>query len=301
MLSFRRPAGARSEAEFVHRFLGPRGVKPDGCGNLIRRIGSAPVLWSCHTDSVHTRGGRQNVRVDGGVIRLAKGESAGCLGADDGAGVWLMCEMIRAGVEGLYIFHAAEEKGGIGSSYIATETPELLAGIQCAIALDRKGRTSVITHQGRRCASDRFATALGDALGLGMKPDDGGLFTDTANYTDLIGECTNLSVGYEGAHSERESLDVGFLLKLRDALIALDVSALPIVREAGEVDPADARDALDYRFTPEGSGAPLWCSSGGAGSLGDYETLLYLCRTDPERVADVLTHYGITPEDIDAW
>ena len=42
-----------------------------------------------------------------------------CLGADDGAGVFLMLEMIDANVEGTYIFHRGEERGGWGSSQIA--------------------------------------------------------------------------------------------------------------------------------------------------------------------------------------
>ena len=36
------------------------------------------------------------------------------------------------------------------------------------------------------------------------KTDTGGSFTDTANYTDIIPECTNLSCGYYNAHTQSE-------------------------------------------------------------------------------------------------
>lgn len=43
------------------------------------------------------------------------------------------------------------------------------------------------------------------------KTDTGGSFTDTANYTDIIPECTNLSVGYYNAHTQSEYQDFAFL------------------------------------------------------------------------------------------
>jgi hypothetical protein len=55
-------------------------------------------------------------------------------------------------------------------------------------------------------------------------PDDGGLFTDTANYTRLIPECTNISVGYEGAHTVLERQSISHALALREALFKIDVS-----------------------------------------------------------------------------
>jgi len=111
------------------------------------------------------------------------------------------------------------------------DTPEKLVGVRAAIALDRKGYRSVITHQGSRCCSDTFAHSLADGLSLGMGLDDTGLFTDTANYTHLIPECTNLSVGYERQHTAKESLDVAFLCRLLDSLLHLDTTELVIERD----------------------------------------------------------------------
>lgn len=240
MLSYRRPAWSKTERRFIDTFLRPLGVREDAFGNLIKTVGDAPpeILWSSHTDTVHSIGGTQRLSIAGDKVR-ADGAS-NCLGADCTTGVWLMVEMIRADIPGLYIFHREEEMGGVGSDNIARKTPELLIGIKAAIAFDRKGTGSVITHQaGGRCCSDAFAQSLSDVLsGLPcpLRADSGGTFTDTANYVDLVGECTNISVGYRNQHTKGEEQDLAFALALRDALLSADLSQLVYRRFPGEVD-----------------------------------------------------------------
>jgi hypothetical protein len=242
MLTYARPARSMTEAAFINRFIRPLGATVDPHGNYHLTIGTSPILWSSHTDTVHRVGGFQTVHYDGHTVCLSKRSKrhADCLGADDTAGVWLMTELIRAGVSGHYIFHAEEEIGGNGSSDLALQSPDLIAGIEYAIALDRKGTEDIITHQGfGQCCSDAFAASLARQLnrgGLQYDGSDRGVFTDTANYTDLVGECTNLSVGYESAHSSRESLNVDHLCQLLDALMGLDVSALVSKRLPGDDD-----------------------------------------------------------------
>lgn len=245
MHTYCRPAGSETEALFNKRYLDSLpGMDIDGKGNRILRIPNADgspsrILWSSHTDTVHAKGGRQRITYGGGILSLSKNADSSCLGADCTAGVWLMRQMILREVPGLYIFHAAEEIGGVGSGFIATSTPEVLDGIDYAIALDRRGTTSVITHQGSRCASDAFGNALAAQLstkGNTFTLDTGGTFTDTANYTDFVPECTNLSVGYYGAHSAAEYLDVPFLAHLLERLCLIDPVTLPVVRKAGDSD-----------------------------------------------------------------
>jgi peptidase M28-like protein len=232
MHSYKRPHQSKGERKFIARFLRPLGVERDSAGNVIKRIGTDPVLWSCHTDTVDWSTGRRYTSVYDGILSLAKTDPSHCLGADDGAGCWLMREMIKAGKEGLYVFHAGEEKGGIGSNHIARKTPELLNGIQAAIAFDRTGYTDVITHQlGGRSASDAFAESLAKELGGKYKPSSNGIYTDTANYTGLVPECTNISVGQFNQHTKDEQLDMVFLIALRDTLLALDTSKLVISRK----------------------------------------------------------------------
>lgn len=242
MLTYARPMGSVTELAFRLRYLlSLPGATLDAFGNIAVRIGSAPVLWSCHTDTVHARDGYQSVHVNAeGTVGLSKRPRArgvSCLGADDTVGIWLCREMILRGVEGLYLFHYGEERGGIGSSALARHTPEVLADIQFAIALDRRSQADIVTHQGGlRCCSDAFARSLATALNaheLSYAPDDSGIYTDTAEYTDLVGECTNLSIGYEHAHSSKETCSLPFAARLLDALCALDVATLVAERVAG--------------------------------------------------------------------
>ncbi len=248
MLQYCRPHGSKTEKQFIAKYLIPLGVQYDKFGNYYKQIGNEPsVLWSCHTDTVHTVKGFQKIiywpnKFSGDILfgvdqpRVGeKGKRSSCLGADDTCGIWLMTQMIKANVPGLYIFHRAEEVGGKGSGYIAEKNKDALKGIRFAIAFDRRGEKSIITYQrSKRCCSDDFAKSLADQLGMGHNCDTTGSFTDTASYVDLVAECTNVSVGYDGAHSAFEDTNVDYLFRLRDALLKLDTSKLVEVRKPGE-------------------------------------------------------------------
>ena len=121
-----RPAGTRAVDDFCAQYLDSiPGMVIDKEGNRILQVGSLtdhPVLWSSHTDTVHRTAGTQKVIYGGGLLSLHETSQASCLGADCTVGVWLMVNMIRRNVPGLYIFHASEEVGGLGSSYIAKHT-----------------------------------------------------------------------------------------------------------------------------------------------------------------------------------
>lgn len=247
MLTYCRPVDSAAEAQFCNRYLATiPGIWADDCGNYHLHIGDSPVIWSCHTDTVHRVGGRQRLWVTDGMIGLRPRSRSTCLGADDTVGVWLMCEMIRAGVPGHYVFHYGEEVGGIGSRAVVEAHPEYFEGARFCIALDRAGVADVITHQaGGRCCSDVFAESLAAGLhasGIaGYAPCDHGVYTDSAEYTGIVGECTNLSVGYYRQHSPDEYTDTRHAVALLDALIALDQSALVYERQPGEINPIDAR------------------------------------------------------------
>jgi acetylornithine deacetylase/succinyl-diaminopimelate desuccinylase-like protein len=248
MLTYRRPAGSTTEREFIHRYIRPLGTKRDYIGNHILRIGTNPlIMFTSHTDSVHRQPGRQRIYIDKyGYIGLPQNTTSNCLGADDAAGVWLMRELILRRVPALYVFQGAEEIGGIGSDYIATTTPKLLTDIKYCISLDRRGYSSVITHQGTRCCSDAFAESLCQQLGPYWQPDPTGLFTDSANYTALIPECTNLSVGYNNEHTADEHLYVPHLVSLLTALTNLQPNLLQCTRNPKTDTYWDEEFDLDY-------------------------------------------------------
>lgn len=291
MLKTRRPAWTKSEQRWINRWLVPLGAQEDDFGNLWLRIGDAPVLWSSHTDTVHRNGGRQLLAMseDGKIFLHPDEKQSNCLGADDTSGVWLMREMILDQVPGLYIFHRDEESGGRGSGWIADNLAARLQGIKWAIALDRKGYDDVITFQTGRCCSDDFASSLAAQLGLSYQPDDGGLFTDTANYTGLIPECTNLSVGYFRAHSALEWQDMNHLDELLTALKKVDVMALPVTR-----DPLDDDFGGDDYYSRWDDGLADYYRSMERQSSSRVE----LIRNNPEAISKFLDEWGVSDAEV---
>ena len=211
----------------------------------VRKVGESKILWSCHIDTVHadSAGIEQDIIFDLEDTMLAMADGKQPLGADNGAGVWLLLEMMKAGVPGTYVFHRGEEKGGIGSDGMAMHWDEkLIDGHTHAIAFDRRGHTDVITHQwGGRCCSEKFANQLCTLLGMGYEPSDRGSFTDTANYTTLIPECTNVSVGYNDEHGPNESLDIQHLIELREKVVEVFTEPVELVVERKVTDKDDDR------------------------------------------------------------
>jgi len=235
ILRYKRPYGGAGDEKLIAEILDViPNMKADSFGNRMLTIGDKPnVLFSSHTDTVHNTDGLQIVLEDKKKKVLYKDDGE-CLGADDGAGIWVMLNLIEAKVPGLYIFHRGEECGGLGSSYIAHDTPEVLDDITIAIAFDRRGTKDIITSQsGGKCASQEFCDSLAEQLDADYSSARGS-FTDTANYTDLVEECTNISVGYYEEHRKTESLDYEYLFILLDKMVNLNYSKLVVAREKGD-------------------------------------------------------------------
>lgn len=219
-------------------------VKRDAIGNLhvdTRKSDTNRTLFVAHVDTVHREAGPNKIAKNATHWRA----DGAALGADDGAGVAMLMHLLHNGVAAYYIFTQGEECGGIGASWLADNDPYLLEKFDRAIAFDRRGIDSVITHQGRgRCCSDTFADALSAALSadetLMYLPDDTGVYTDTAEFTGIIPECTNISVGYMHEHSDRESLDILHFAALAKRVVAIDWDALPTDRDPLDVEPLPA-------------------------------------------------------------
>lgn len=311
ILEWMRPDGSNAEELFVETYLDMiDGMQKDGYGNRYITIGENPiVVWSCHTDTVSRIEGRQNVKWDGDFLVLNQPKSGQCLGADDGAGIWLMLEMIKAGRPGLYIFHRAEEVGCKGSKWLIDNVKEskLLDGIKMAIALDRADVDNVITHQSTgRCCSDEFAKSLAAELnqvpGLKYEPDPTGVYTDTAHYIYDVGECTNLSVGYYSQHGTSERLDVRHMLRLREALLQLDVTKLTLKREPGEEDDDDyygGRWGGSYGGGWGGSRYSSSYSSRQKEPKTEQERIEKIVRDRPLTIAKILYNMGLSSEALE--
>ena len=249
IIKYCRSAGSAGEHAMIKKHIKPLGMQTDKVGNLYKYIGKKPkVLWSCHTDTVHKdkSGPTQTITLDhnDNPTKIFKTDGE-VLGADCGTGVWIMIQMIKAGVRGLYVFHRAEECGGIGSDYIVDKHKYLLDGIDKAIAFDRYGYESIVTHQSMaRTCSDGFADSLARLLEsnrMYFTADRGGSFTDTSNYAEVIPECTNISVGYMSHHTSKEYQDVNHAVQLCDSMLKLgnQFEDLPALRDPTVTDYSD--------------------------------------------------------------
>jgi hypothetical protein len=232
MLRYRRSEGSKTQKLFCNRFLRPVFGSPDSFGNYMIQVGDNPrICFTAHHDTCHVKEGFQALHQDDGYVSLdmmvADKDKSSCLGADDTVGIWLILNMIENKIPGTYCIFAGEEVGGIGSLGMVNSKPSWLSYTDLMISLDRAGYTDVITYQaGRRCCSDALATALATELNvtditgeLMFGPDATGVFTDSANFVGSIGNCTNLSVGYDWQHTEDEFLDVEFSDLLLHALL----------------------------------------------------------------------------------
>jgi hypothetical protein len=240
-LSHKRPHNTHEVSDFTQWLFDnlPAELKSftfvDGAGNLHvdNRVRNNKTLFIAHVDTVHK---------DTGANKIKKTQThwyadGAPLGADDGAGCAMLMHLIHNGVRGYYVFSQGEECGGIGAKFLAKNHADLLKQFDRAIAFDRRGIDSVISHQGMgRCASDTFCEALASALNqhndnLMYSPDDTGVYTDTAEFVDDIPECTNISVGYYNEHGDRENLDIVHFAALAVAAAKVDWDSLPVDRD----------------------------------------------------------------------
>lgn len=306
MLTYCRAHGSEGERQFVERFLNPYSPSEltDPHGNVLGYTlsiggeGVVPVLWCAHVDTVHaaTAPTTQTIVYDESCGMIYKDDKTMPLGADDGAGVWMLLEMIDAGVPGTYLFHRGEERGGIGSTGIAAHHEAFIKQFKWAIAFDRRGTTDIITEQFTgETASVAFAQAMADAINkhdpktLQFAPCPNGVFTDTANYSGVIPECTNVSVGYDSEHTPNETLDVWHLFMLRDAIISAFGKGvdLPVVRDPATAWSWSSR-AAEYE-------AHNWASYEDAPMSADevlnmpYKKLVkYIRKADAEDIAELV-------------
>ena len=212
----------------------------------------ATTMFSCHVDTVHSAVESETETqellydADFGHIFLKDKGKSGCLGGDDGVGVYIMLKMIQAKVKGWFVFHVGEETGGLGSSAIASKCGGWLQKFERAVAFDRPVTSGespevIISQGGMSCASEKFGKALADELNKGVfeKPwvvSHNGVFTDTKNYRKLIAECVNLGCFYSQQHSPNEYVDYPNVQELLKTVCAIDWDSLPVDRDPLKAD-----------------------------------------------------------------
>jgi hypothetical protein len=209
----------------------PEDLCMDINGNFYFNIGESRTIFASHFDTVSTKHTDVVHTFDNNMIGT---DGKTTLGADDKAGVTIMLYMMKHNIPGLYYFFIGEEVGCIGSG-LAAKMSSLKNKYDRIISFDRRGLKSVITHQSsRRTCSDTFADALSLELnksGLEYEKDNTGSFTDSNEFTSIIPECTNISVGYYKAHTFSEQQDIEFLEKLSKACLLVDWENLPTERD----------------------------------------------------------------------
>ena len=217
--------------EMIKSGLFPEQIQTDQHGNYFIKIGESRTIFSSHLDTAckdHTsvshvfRGNM--IETDGKTI----------LGADDKAGMTIMLWMMLHNIPGLYYFFIGEEVGCVGSG-LASKYGDFKGKYDRMISFDRRGLDSVITYQSSsRCSSDDFGKQLAKQLnksGLSYKTDDTGIYTDSAEFVDIIPECTNLSVGYYKEHTTGEKQDIEHLNKLAKACLLVNWEDLVTKRD----------------------------------------------------------------------
>ena len=211
----------------------PKDLSKDTHGNYFYKIGESRTIFASHLDTVSNKHEDVKHVLDGETIRT---DGTTTLGADDKAGVSIMIWMMKHNIPGTYYFFIGEEVGCIGSG-LAAKYGEFKGVYDRIISFDRRGTTSIITHQSwARCCSDVFADAFCAELNkskdykLNYIKDDGGVYTDSAEFVDLIPECTNVSVGYYSEHTKNENQDIRHLVNLASACLLVDWENLPTKR-----------------------------------------------------------------------
>ena len=212
-------------------------LEKDSHGNYYYKIGKSRTIFTSHLDTACKESTPVTHVFDGNMIRT-NGKTI--LGADDKAGVTILLHLIKNKIPGLYYFFIGEEVGCIGSG-LAAKYDKFKGLYDRIISFDRKDTGSVITYQSSsRCCSDVFADELSKQLNkrgdMSYKKDDGGVYTDSAEFTHLIPECTNISVGYYKEHTTNECQDIKHLAKLADACLLIDWEKLPTRRDPSKTE-----------------------------------------------------------------
>jgi hypothetical protein len=226
------------EDDVINNFsdLFPKDLQKDEHGNYFLKIGNSRTVFASHLDTACKEHVKVNHIIEGNIIKT---DGKSILGADDKAGVTIMLWMINHNIPGLYYFFIGEEVGCIGSG-LAAKFYEVKGHFDRIISFDRRGTGSIITHQsGMRSASDEFANELARQLstdGLKFKKDDTGVYTDSAEFTSVVSECTNISVGYYKEHTFSEYQDIKHLYLLANACTKVDWENLPTKRDISKVE-----------------------------------------------------------------
>ena len=230
MTKYTSPYG--TEQERFGKFFLDKGFQQDPHGNLVLDVGNSTTIFAAHMDTADRQLSRVRRKIAGDMIGT---DGKTILGADDRAGMAVLLHLLRHDIPGRYLLFVGEEVGRQGSALAHSDG--LGKGYERMICWDRMDEDSIITHQmGERSCSNRFANALAEAYvginpNLKLEADPSGTYTDSYSFVPTISECTNISIGYENAHTVHEFQDARFLARMADASVLVDWEGLPVDRD----------------------------------------------------------------------
>lgn len=256
------------EDDFVVEMQGidilPKNLEKDNQGNYFLKIGDSRTIFASHFDTACKDQVKVNHIINGDIIKT---DGTSILGADDKAGVTIMLWMIKHNIPGLYYFFFGEEVGCIGSG-LAAKFIQVKGLYDRIISFDRRGTSSIITHQSySRTCSDEFGKELAKQLNkksqsFDYKIDDTGVYTDSAEFTSVIPECTNVSVGYYQEHTTNEHQNIQHLTDLAFACLSVDWENLPTKRDMNKVESKWSKYESTYGGTYRNNNTTSWNSRG---------------------------------------
>lgn len=143
------------------------------------------------------------------------------LGADDRAGVFAICQIIKAGYRPHIIFTTDEEKGGLGAYQLAAQQCPF-GDLRYMIELDRRGSDDCVFYD---CDNKDFVKYV---EGFGFK-ENWGTFSDISYLGPEWGvSAVNLSIGYKDEHSVSEVLHVDWMYRTIERVkTMLDEEVIP--------------------------------------------------------------------------
>lgn len=260
------PHGSESELD---GFL-PDGIETDEFGNKFIQIGDSTCMFTCHLDTATSANVDVEHVIEGNIIKTDGTSILGADDKAGMVILLYMIENKIPGLYYFFLGEEVGCVGSRKVSnkikdLVTGEADSPWKKLNKVISFDRRGYDSVITHQsGGRCCSDEFAKALADDLnkcgpisnidiptasceelrawingplgssqcpGFSYKIDPTGIYTDSAQFTRIYPECTNISVGYKSEHCFTEQQDILHLDQLAKACLKIDWENLPIKRD----------------------------------------------------------------------
>ncbi|MEM8737260.1 MAG: M28 family peptidase [Planctomycetota bacterium] len=195
--------------------------------------GDHPILLVAHTDTVFDRPGRV---VWHGHIGHSAHPDIG-LGADDRAGCAALWALRNTGASLLIV--PAEERGCIGSRYVAEHYADLLKHHCFAVQFDRRGSSDLVFYDGE---PDELLNILEPAYGGYAEAD--GSYSDVAVLCPALGIAgVNISIGFDDEHTPDETIDAAAWTRTvdnaRNLIAAGDYPPIPYVPDHTLYDPDD--------------------------------------------------------------